>query len=236
MLSAMSGLGAIFPIYVVIDESASMWEALRQVDEEVAGLVDAFYGNPLASELTRMSIIGFADEVTCYLELSDLRDVTYLPRLTAKGGTSYASIFRYLCGTIPEDIRQLYEAGLRVTRPVVLLLTDGVPNAEDWVVELQRLKSLNTAPELIVFGMQGSDPQFLAQIATRSEYVFLSREPGFKILRHFFDTVARSTVASTLSSVGSDPHLRLVLPESSEVEPLAPAEPRPLELPDDLVW
>src|SRR5579859_4803749 len=115
-------------MYFVPDQSGSMEHWVGELNEGLKALLDALSLDPMAAAAIRFSIVGFSDDVYEHLRLADLRNVEAMPTLTTYNQTSYVAIFNDLRQRIETDVKQLKGAGMIVLRPVVVFLSDGVPN------------------------------------------------------------------------------------------------------------
>ena len=115
--------------YLVVDVSYSMRQsgAIDAANDVLPKVIDAIRGNPMVADVVRLGMIDFSDDARVLLGLGDLRDVNHIPQLAERGGTSYAAAFRLLRQEIDRDIRQLKADRMRVYRPAVFFITDGVP-------------------------------------------------------------------------------------------------------------
>jgi len=87
--------GSILPTYVVVDTSSTMaGTTIYQLNRSLVDLHDSVLVASMASARMRFSILGFDEATTCYLEMSDLRDIEQMPKLTARGASSLAAVFR----------------------------------------------------------------------------------------------------------------------------------------------
>lgn len=144
------------------------------------------------------------------LGLSDLRDVTHIPQLAERGATSYAAAFRLLRQEIDRDIRQLKADRMRVYRPAVFFITDGVPTDETAALQAAFAEltdpSFRSRPNIIPFGVGDATKD------TLDPWVFPAGGP--KPMRSYvtkdgadpakaINQVAEILISSILASAGS---------------------------------
>jgi uncharacterized protein YegL len=145
--------------YVVVDVSFSMRQsgAIDAANDLLPRIIDAIRSNPMVADVVRLGMIDFSDDAKVLLGLSDLRDVTHIPQLQERGATSYAAAFRLLHQEIDRDIRQLKADRMRVYRPAVFFITDGLPTDESGYLQAAFAEltdsSFRFRPNIIPFGV-----------------------------------------------------------------------------------
>lgn len=117
----------MLPVYFLIDVSESMiGDTMRQLDEGLAKLSDTLKTIPEALETAQVSIIAFAGKakvITPMVEVANL----YPPRLPIGGGTSLGAALELLMERIDHDVTPTTPDRKGDWKPIVFLLTDGVP-------------------------------------------------------------------------------------------------------------
>ncbi len=117
----------MLPVYFVIDVSESMiGDTMRQLDDGIAKLSDELKTIPEALETAQVSIIAFAGKakvITPMVEVANL----YPPRLPIGGGTSLGAALNLLMSRIDRDVTPTTPDRKGDWKPIVFLLTDGVP-------------------------------------------------------------------------------------------------------------
>jgi uncharacterized protein YegL len=194
--------GKKWPVYFVADESTSMTDDIRKVNEGLTALRDELHRQSDAAGMVMFSIIGFSDDAVCRLEMTDLRDVEGpMPVLAVRGSTSYAAAFNELARRIPLDVRKLKDENYIVLRPGVFFLTDGRPNPDEenqWPAALSALRTMRECPNILSFGIGAAVPATIAQIASKREYAYVAAagaDTG-KAIVSFFESLTRSIVNS----------------------------------------
>ena len=214
---------------IVADVSYSMHEsgALISANTLLKEVHDAIVAEPVIADVVRLGVIDFSDDAQVLLRLGDLRDVTTIPELKARGGTSFAAAFRQLRQEIERDIRALKADNYRVFRPAVFFITDGQPTDDKAALAAAfadlTAKDFKYRPNVIPFGVGD------ATKASMDSWVFPTT--GEKQMRSYvakggadpakaITDVAHLLISSILASVGSvtDPSATaaLVLPEDEE--------------------
>lgn len=205
----------VLPFYLVCDESGSMaGDPLKAINEALPELHKEIGLNPVVSDKTQFSIIGFSDTAEVLLEMSDLSQVTGLPVLSPKGGTNFAAAMRCAKEQIEQDVVRLKAAGHKVYRPVIFFLTDGFANT-DWKTEWQEL----TAPEfpyrpnIVAFGIGQADENTISAVATFKAFIVNRDMSPAAALQEFAVALTKSIVQSGTHS-SEDGGMTLQTPDS----------------------
>ncbi|MGC1289618.1 MAG: hypothetical protein WA895_42405 [Streptosporangiaceae bacterium] len=197
--------GNLLPVYVIVDESYSMSDHADQLNDGVVSLFEALRSEPMTAAKVRLCILGFSDDVTVRLGLSDVRNISTLPNIRIRTGTNYHAVFSDLATRIPSNVASLKANGYLVHRPTVFFMSDGQPNEdvgnEDWMAAYRRLTDraqTTAAPNIIAFGMGEVWPRTILDVATRQEFAFIAPETsdvGASIAK-FFDALTASVIES----------------------------------------
>ena len=167
--------GNILPIYIVCDESGSMYAngGIDTVNNGLPELHAAIAGDPLVSDKCRIGLITFSDIAEELLPLSNLSDVMAMPGLVAKEMSNYGGAFNLLREVIARDIANMKSQGIQVYRPWVFFITDGDPT-DDWEANHRALtdKNINPqAPHIIAFGVAGANQVVIDKIGTKGAFI-----------------------------------------------------------------
>jgi uncharacterized protein YegL len=211
--------GVLLPAYVVADESASMGPYEGELRDGLASLCEGLRAEPMIAAKVRLAILGFSDNVQPRLELSDMRTVESLPRLTIRGTTNYGAAFGDLLRRIPSDVRTLKGDDYKVHRPVVFFLSDGQPtDGNAWQTPHQQLTSREVtpvAPNIIACGIGTARADTMLAVATRQEFAFValpSTDLG-RAISEFFHALTTSLIASGQAMANGTPELVMNRPE-----------------------
>lgn len=210
--------GNVLPIYFVADESGSMGGDIHELNTGLVSLLDALQGEAMAASKVRFCVIGFADDARCYLEPSDLRDLEDMPKLSARGSTSYAAAFGLLRDRIPKDIANLKSQNYLVNRPAVFFLTDGAPNSGDgWESAYNDLtgESFGPRPNILAFGIGSADANVIRRVATTDQYAFVTAsgvDTG-RAIAEFIKALTQSVISSGQALASGDASLPVEQPE-----------------------
>ncbi|MEE1772773.1 hypothetical protein PUR34_32615 [Streptomyces sp. JV185] len=112
-----SNRGHLLPIYVLADESGSMYEHIDDLNDGLRSLHQALLGEPMAAAKVRFSVLGFSDDVIERLHQVDLRSANEFPKLHTRGSTSYAAAFEDLANRIPSTSRTSRARATKCTGP-----------------------------------------------------------------------------------------------------------------------
>ena len=125
-------------------------------------------------------MITFSDIAEELLPLSNLTNVRAMPVCTAKGMANYGEAFNLLRDVIDRDITNLKSQGMRVLRPIAILITNGEPT-DDWEASYSALtdRTINKhAPHILLFGYMGANKEVIEKISVSSQFAFLLDEPA----------------------------------------------------------
>ena len=172
---------------------------IGELNAGLTSLLGALQVESFAAAKVRFSVIGFADDARTYLPPTDLRSLTGLPVLEARGMTSYQSAFDQLGYRLSVDVPELKAQGYMVSRPAAFFLSDGAPNAnEDWQSARTYLLSQPFRPNILAFGIGQADPGVILNVATDSQYAFMS-DRGVDTgaaLTEFIKSLTQSVISS----------------------------------------
>jgi uncharacterized protein YegL len=210
----------ILPIYFVADQSSSMEDVIEEVNTGLVKLLHAMQVEPMAADRIRFSVLGFSDDVSSYMEPTDLRTIQFMPMLRTSGRTEFAKVFRYLREHLPSHVSSLRAQGFLITRPSVFFLTDGQPTDDEdtWRSELAALKSedFSARPNILAFGVgPNAKPRIILDIATNDDFAMLSvrgSDVGESLAR-FAESLTNSVVASGQALASGSTELPVVKPD-----------------------
>jgi uncharacterized protein YegL len=182
-LEAATELYTIFPVFLLIDVSASMAGGpIEAVNAALPGLKTEMLSNPTVGEIARVAVLTFSDEGRTVVPLCDLADAD-IPEIMVEGGTNFAAGFRELKKAIDSGMASLPK-GTPVYRPVVFFMSDGDHNATDhWEAALGQLrdKSWKFAPEIVAFGFGNARHEEIRRVATRFSFDATDQDPVVQV-------------------------------------------------------
>ncbi len=184
MADESSELYTIFPVFMVLDVSASMAGGpLEALNDSLPALQKEMQSNPTVGEIARISIVTFSDVGRTVVPLCDLAEV-YLPELMVEGGTNFAAAFQETRRAIEGGLRSLPK-GTPIYRPVVFFMSDGEHQAPgDWTAALNDLRdrSWRFAPEVVAFGFGDQvNVDSIRRIATRFSFLAKDADPATQV-------------------------------------------------------
>ncbi len=159
----------VLPFYILCDESMSMEGAkLDAVNQGLPKLHQAVASDPIVNDKVRVGVISFSDTAEELVPLTKLSDLTQMPGLVSKGGTSYTAAFTVAKSAIDRDVANLKSSGLQVLRPVIFFISDGEPTSPDWPTAHAALTGPSNpyAPHILSFGITGAVGQVIKDVAT----------------------------------------------------------------------
>lgn len=182
-MEATSELYTIFPVFLLIDVSASMAGGpIEAVNAALPELKTEMLSNPTVGEIARVAVLTFSDEGRTVVPLCDLADAD-IPEITAEGGTNFAAGFRELKQAIDSGMAALPK-GTPVYRPVAFFMSDGEHVArEDWQAAHDQLrdKSWKFAPEVVAFGFGNANREVIRRVATRFSFEAKDQDPVVQV-------------------------------------------------------
>lgn len=128
----------VMPFYLVCDVSGSMHNDLPALNAGIADLRDEIMKDPVADDLSMLSVIAFHSTATTVAPLDFPTAVTLKP-LTCGGLTNYSAAFREFHRAFEGDHARLRSEGKRVFRPCIFFITDGEPTSTDHTQVFQQL-------------------------------------------------------------------------------------------------
>ncbi len=208
------------PTYLVLDTSYSMKDQADLLNESLRRVHRAAYHDPQISDFAHMSIILFNSAPHLALPMSDIRQVTKLPRVACSGSTEYGKVFDLVRERIDADVPALRAANRMILRPAVFLMTDGAPTdgmrADDnppatddriWKASLSRLidPAWERHPHIITFGFGEANETVLGTVATLQAFIATERADQAEALREVFAFLIKTLSISANSGSLSVP-------------------------------
>lgn len=198
----MANRGKVLPMYILIDESASMAPYMEQLNSGMRSLYTTLIGEPMTAAKLRLSVVGFSNTVVEHLHLADLRSVAEIPPFAPRYSTDYGAAFQFLLRQIPLDVTELKANGYAVSRPAVVFLSDGQPSAENWRAERARLvdkSATRAAPNIVACGVGDAvEASTILAVATDANFAYVTikgADVGDAIAK-FCTTLSESIVQS----------------------------------------
>lgn len=120
------------PLVLVLDRSGSMeGEPIRQLNEGLKTLAEAMKSDPITATKGRILTIAFGGDDD--IEMGAWQDaIDYTPpELEASGRTPTGAAVAAALDAIESQKAELRAAGISYKRPIMMLMSDGVPT-DDW--------------------------------------------------------------------------------------------------------
>ncbi|MEO3859351.1 VWA domain-containing protein [Acrocarpospora sp. B8E8] len=201
------------PTYVVLDTSGSMEPFEALLNETLTEIVDTLYSNPKVSDFIHLSIVSFNTAPHLVLEMTEISQLTALPTVACGGITNLAPMFSLIRERIEQDIPNLRDRGVNVLRPVVFLLTDGIPTDQpEGLWQLAHAELIDPAwrrhPHIITYGFGNASEAVLRKVSTLNAYIAEKgrEDENKKALSAALTSLLHSLVASAAAK-------RLLVPE-----------------------
>jgi uncharacterized protein YegL len=187
------------PTYLVIDASSSMQPHQIILNETLAHVHASIQEHPRVSEFAHVSLIVFSSQAHLVFEMANLEDVPTMPEVRCAGTTNYGAAFDLLRDRIDIDVDELNALGMAVLRPVVFLLTDGLPTDKDWQRSFQRLSDhqWRRHPHVITYGFGEADQAVLSKITTVVGFIAQAGTDYRSALMEALGSMLSSLVASS---------------------------------------
>ena len=163
----------VMPAYLVLDTSGSMAEYEALLNKTLASIYETLYRSPQVSEFVHLSVVSFDTEPYVVVPMMDIESLNGLPTVQCGGLTNYGPMFRMMRERIDEDLAAFRSQGYQVVRPVIFLLTDGIPSDDDWEKDFADLRddSWKPRPHTITYGFGEASEQVLLQVSTAAAYL-----------------------------------------------------------------
>jgi uncharacterized protein YegL len=199
----MEGYERRLPVYLLLDVSESMLdEGIESLQKGLSSLMMDLYGDAQALETAWVSVITFADRAEQVVPLTELGQVR-IPPLRCRPGTALGGALALLAERMRAEVRT-QSAGVKGDwKPLVFLLTDGMPT-DDWEGPAARLRALlgQHPANLIAIGCgEEVDPYVLMQV---SGNVLMMRDDP-ESFRRLFHWISSSITLTSKAIADPDP-------------------------------
>jgi uncharacterized protein YegL len=162
----------VMPFYIICDVSGSMCGDMAALNAGVAELKQEIMKDPVADDLTMLSIIAFESSARTVVPLAFPTEMNLQP-MKCGGATNYTVAFQEFHRAFQADRQRLRSEGKRVFRPCIFFITDGEPTSTDHLQVFQQLfgydpatKQGNSAyPYVTPFGFRDATDQAMQSLA-----------------------------------------------------------------------
>lgn len=189
---------------LVLDTSGSMNSATKEgkaIDALNRGL-QSFHKDIMRDATLRqtveLSIVTFNHETECVQEPQHVFNFS-MPHLTAKGKTRLVSGMKKGISVLKSRMRYYKRKQLSVTRPFLILISDGKPDESDNEIQhlANELKRLGKGAEFVAIGVEGASFSVLEKLSYD--------KPAYKLkglkFHEFFDWLSHTMSAVTNSGM-----------------------------------
>lgn len=192
------------PVYLLLDCSSSMTgQPIEQVRQGLRALLDDLSSEPMAIETVYLSVITFHNTAQQLIPLTELMQFKE-PQIQASGTTALGSGLRLLKDCLDKEVYQNTEEQKCDWKPLVFLMTDGMPT-DSWQQAADEIKKSKIA-NLIAFAA-GANAD-VANLKRITDIVLKSDELSPGALKAFFQWMSQSilrTGKSVLVMVTEEP-------------------------------
>jgi len=130
------------PIYFLVDTSGSMTgDPINQVRTQLSSIIDGLRADPQALETAYLCLITFGAKANVEVPLTSLETFNIPAVLTASGSTAMGEALELLVRTRKADVVPKTGSTAGDWRPMVFLLSDGVPT-DDFDAGIREFKKL----------------------------------------------------------------------------------------------
>lgn len=220
--SEAAGL-SLFPVFLVIDVSASMAGArIQAANEMVPAILDVCLEDPSIGDALRLGVITFNDTASVQVPFGSPTQIATAPVFTATRGTSYSAAFRLLRSEVQSAMVSLRSDGYtQLMRPTVFFITDGEPIdkplARDEAFSALTDASFIYAPNIFMFGVGEAQANVLEKYTSRKGFAAINKGEAADGLRKLIPSITNSIVQS-LASVG-DPSGPRTIFDPADLDP-----------------
>lgn len=151
------------------------------------------------AEFAYVSLVVFSTDAHLIIEMANLEGVPQMPQIQCDGVTNYGTAFSLLRSRIDTDVDDLNSVGMAVLRPVVFLLTDGLPSDKGWESSFRQLADhqWRRHPHVITYGFGEANQQVLSKITTVVGFIAESGTDHRAALTEALGSMLSSLVASS---------------------------------------
>jgi uncharacterized protein YegL len=196
------------PIYLLLDCSGSMFgDKIEAVRQGIRALISDLKTDPQALETAYISVITFDSSAKQVVQLTDLMNFKE-PRLEANGATSLGEALTLLDSCISREVQKTTENQKGDWKPMIFLLTDGMPT-DTWEHAAQRIKKSRPGNIIACAAGSDADTSVLKQI---TEIVLELNNLQPDAFKQFFRWVSSSIKATSQSVAQVDGGAPVSLP------------------------
>jgi uncharacterized protein YegL len=207
------------PIFLLVDVSESMvGETLYKLEEGIGAVVTTLRKDPYALETAHLSVIVFSGKARTIIPLTELF-AFHPPELPVGGGTALGAALEHLMNEIDRTVLSSTPDRKGDWRPIVFLLTDGVPT-DDVSRAVERWnRSYRSRVSLVAVSIGGGADHAALKRLTEDVIVFDDTAPD--AFARFNRWIAMSIQSQSRSvSAGQDGKVSLAKTEEGLLAPV----------------
>lgn len=190
------------PVYLLLDTSGSMQGVkIVAVNNGVTAIYQELMGDPRSAQTVHISLITFADQAY-QMPMVPIQQFVP-PQLNAAGTTSLGGALHLLNESLDRDILQNQPGRKGDYKPLVFLLTDGMPT-DHWETEKDRLRQRSANRPLNIIGLAVGDDADMGVIHQIATVPMKMQDATPDALRQFFAWVSASI--KTASQAAGNPN------------------------------
>ena len=183
------------PVYLLLDISGSMAGApIQAVDQGLGDFVDSVAGEPQALETMRVSLITFDSSATQLVPMCDAMDFS-VPPLKAGGRTSLGAALKLAKDRAEIEVKKNSPQTQGDWRPLVFIMTDGVPTDDNWQEGLNEFKKYPWGKVVACAAGPSADISVLQQITSTIVQLDVANP---STIRSFFQWVSQSSIQTSV--------------------------------------
>lgn len=176
------------PVYLLLDCSSSMTgQPIEQVRQGLRALLHDLSTEPMAIETVYLSVITFHSTAQQVIPLTELLQFKE-PHIEANGATALGAALRLLRDRLEKEVRKNTEDQKGDWKPLVFLMTDGMPT-DAWEVAADDIKKQKIANLIAFAAGPGAEVKNLKHI---TEIVLKSDDLSPGTLKAFFQWMSQS--------------------------------------------
>lgn len=176
------------PVYLLLDCSSSMTgQPIEQVRQGLRALLDDLSTEPMAIETVYLSVITFDSSAQQLIPLTELMQFKE-PQIQANGATALGAALRLLKDCLDKEVRKNTEEQKGDWKPLVFLMTDGMPT-DSWEVAADEVKKTKMANLIAFAAGPYADVNNLKRL---TDIVLKSDELSPGALKAFFQWMSQS--------------------------------------------
>ena len=181
------------PVYIVLDTSGSMFgEPIEAVRNGVRFMINKLRQMPQAQENVFLSIITFNDTAQQIIPLTDLPSFQMVD-IHASGLTALGEALKLVSQCIDNEVKKNTAETKGDWKPLVFILTDGMPTDDNWNTGLVEFKKRKTAHTVACAAGNNADTSILKQITDD----VISIATDMDSIGKFFERVTDSIVETS---------------------------------------